>query len=95
MTMEREEFIEATAALIAGMAVPVSLEMKLGAATPAWVQLHHALIGFGWASREEYARAIRKLLADTDPKPPGYRRPRVTAAEKAGGAPASDEERSS
>lgn len=61
--MTKDEFIKATAELIAGLAVPVSLEMRLGRAQPAWSQLHTGLVGFGWSTPEQYEAEIRKVLA--------------------------------
>jgi len=60
--MTREQFIRHAAHLIAGLAVPVSLEMPLGAAGPAWTELHRGLVGFGWATAGEYEEAIREIL---------------------------------
>ena len=61
--MDRDEMIQAMAALIAGLAVPVSMEMPLGAAGPAWTTLHRGLAGFGWVTAADYEREIRKVLA--------------------------------
>jgi hypothetical protein len=62
VSMTREQFITGTAKLIAGLAVPVSMHMPLGAAEPAWTELHRGLRGFGWATAEEYEEAIREIL---------------------------------
>jgi hypothetical protein len=59
---ERAEIIADLAQLIAALAVPVSLEMPLGAAGPAWTKLHKQLVGFGWATPGEYEEALRKAL---------------------------------
>ena len=61
--MDRDEMIQAMAALIAGLAVPVSMKMPLGTADQAWTTLHRGLVGFGWAVAADYEREIRKVLA--------------------------------
>ena len=63
-TEDRDETIKDLANLIAGLAVPVSLEMPLGVAGPAWTDLHRRLVGFGWATSEQYEEALRKVLRD-------------------------------
>lgn len=60
--MDKDQMIAAIARLLAGLAVPVSMEVPLGAAGPAWTELHQALIGFGWATPGEYESAIRGVL---------------------------------
>jgi hypothetical protein len=59
---DRAEVLADLAQLIAGLAVPVSLEMPLGAAGPAWTKLHDRLIGFGWATPGEYEEALRRVF---------------------------------
>jgi hypothetical protein len=61
--MSKDEMITAMSQLLAGLAVPVSMEMPLGKATVAWTELHRGLVGFGWASPEDYAAKIREVLA--------------------------------
>lgn len=60
--MTRDEFIKEVAQLLAGLQVPVSMEMPLGAAIAPWTQLHRGLHGFGWASADDYETHIRKVL---------------------------------
>lgn len=61
--IEREDLIRNMAVLIAGLQVPVSMEMPLGAAGPAWIELHRGLHGFGWAQASDYEAKIREVLA--------------------------------
>lgn len=61
-TDTKEQLINNMAQLIAGLAVPVSMQMPLGKATAAWSELHSQLVGFGWATADDYAEAIRKVL---------------------------------
>ncbi len=63
--MSRDECITAISHLLAGLAVPVSMEMPLGKAGPAWVELHTHLVGFGWSSAEDYERELRKILGSS------------------------------
>jgi hypothetical protein len=60
--MDRDQLVRAVAELIAGLAVPVSMEMPLGRAGVAWTALHSDLAVFGWATAEEYETAIRGKL---------------------------------
>jgi hypothetical protein len=60
--MDKDALVRNMAQLIAGLAVPVSLEMPLGAAGPAWAELHNGLVGFGWHSADDYEAAIRGIL---------------------------------
>lgn len=60
--MTRDEFIRAVAQLLAGLQVPVSMEVPLGAATPAWTELHRGLHGFGWATADDYETHISEVL---------------------------------
>jgi hypothetical protein len=62
MEMPRDELAANLGQLLAGLAVPVSMEMPLGRAGPAWTALHRGLIGFGWARAEDYEDAIRESL---------------------------------
>jgi hypothetical protein len=57
-----DQLIANLSELIAALAVPVSLGMLTGIARPAWTELHSQLVGFGWATAEEYEAAIRKVL---------------------------------
>lgn len=65
--MTRDEFIAATAALLAHMQVPCSLRMPVGGALEDWTALHTGLIGFGWAGAKDYEREIRRLLGPSEP----------------------------
>ncbi|HEY1700832.1 MAG TPA: hypothetical protein VGG75_14065 [Trebonia sp.] len=60
--MTKEEMIAAMAELIAGLQVPMSMSMPLGAAKDPWTRLHRGLHGFGWATAEDYEHAIRAVL---------------------------------
>lgn len=60
--MNREEFIAAVSRLLAGLQVPVSMEMPLGGMGGTWAELHRGLIGFGWATAENYEEKIREVL---------------------------------
>jgi hypothetical protein len=57
-----DQLIANLSELIAALAAPVSLGMPMGKARPAWTELHSQLVGFGWATAEEYEAAIRKVL---------------------------------
>lgn len=59
---DRDALIRDVAELLSGLAVPVSLELPLGRALPAWSSLHTRLIGFGWADAERYEEELRKVL---------------------------------
>lgn len=61
--MNKDDLIKAMSELIAGLAVPISMQMPLGRAADAWTELHSGLRGFGWASAEDYEAAIREVLA--------------------------------
>jgi hypothetical protein len=58
----RDTTIRDLAELIAGLAVPVSMQMPLGKAGPAWSALHSRLVVFGWATADQYEEALRKVL---------------------------------
>lgn len=60
--MTREQLIKAVARLLAGLQVPVSMQMPLGAATEPWTELHRGLRGFGWATADDYEQEIRRVL---------------------------------
>jgi hypothetical protein len=60
--MSKDELIKGMSRLMAGLAVPVSLEMKLGVAGVTWTELHRGLVGFGWAKAEDYEAKIREVL---------------------------------
>jgi hypothetical protein len=64
----RDELITALAELLAGLQVPVSMEMPLGKATAAWTMLHAHLAGFGWKRAADYEEALRRELGITDGK---------------------------
>lgn len=59
---QRDQLIKNLATLLAGLAVPVSMEMPLGKAGPAWTAVHQQLITFGWAKDEQYENALRSAL---------------------------------
>lgn len=59
---ERDELVRDLAQLMAGLAVPVSMEMPLGRAGPAWSAVHARLIVAGWASAEDYEARLREAL---------------------------------
>lgn len=60
--IEREAMIKAMARMLAGLQVPISMDMPLGTAMPAWTELHRGLHGFGWAKSEDYEAEIRSVL---------------------------------
>jgi hypothetical protein len=60
----RDKFIRDVSQLMAGLQVPVSMEVPLGTAAPAWTELHRTLIGFGWAQSADYEAAIVKILEE-------------------------------
>lgn len=60
--MTRAECITAVAELLAGLQVPVSMNMPLGTATEPFHELHVALKGFGYATAEEYEAALEVIL---------------------------------
>jgi hypothetical protein len=60
--MSKGDFIRAVSQLLAGLQVPVSMEMPLGTATVAWTELHRQLYGFGWAAADDYEDAIIEVL---------------------------------
>lgn len=61
--MNREEIIGKLADLMAGLAVPVSLGVRLGVAREAWADLHRELVGVGWHLAEDYRVALERTLA--------------------------------
>jgi hypothetical protein len=61
--LSRDEMIKDMAKLLAGLQVPVSMGMPLGAAKDPWVRLHRGLHAFGWAGAEDYEAEIREVLA--------------------------------
>lgn len=63
--MSTDECLALLSELMAGLAVPVSLELPLGKAGLAWSKLHSGLAGFGWATAESYERELRKTLGLT------------------------------
>jgi hypothetical protein len=66
---DRDVLIQEIAALISGLAVPVSVNMPIGAALAPWSALHSRLIGFGWGTAEQYEAALREVL---DAVPAGH-----------------------
>lgn len=62
--MTRDELIENIAKVMAGLQVPMSMHMPLGAAIEPWSDLHTALIGFGWATKEMWEESLREILDD-------------------------------
>jgi hypothetical protein len=67
--MDRDELICALAALLAQLAVPVSMKAPLGGAAETWTGVHRDLIGFGWASAEDYETRLRERLDGVIPVP--------------------------
>ncbi len=61
--MTREELTRALAEVIAGLQVPVSLGMNLGAAREPWGKLFDELHGFGWTTADELEAALNDKLA--------------------------------
>lgn len=67
-TGKRDELIANLAALIAGLAVPISMprgpvgEAILGQVTTPWSDIHSQLIGFGWAMKQDYEERLREVL---------------------------------
>jgi hypothetical protein len=59
--MSQDEFVHTVAELVAGLAVPVSLSMPLGAAREPWQKLHD-LAGFGWHDADMYEAILREAL---------------------------------
>lgn len=59
----RDRVLHDLGVLMAGLAVPVSLELPLGTARDAWVSLHRVLAGFGWSKPEQYEARLREVLA--------------------------------
>jgi hypothetical protein len=88
MAMTEDEFVEAVAALVAGLQVPVSMMPRhlLGAAFEPWQRLiAEATGGFGWTDkdhcREAFTKIVRHSQADArrsgatqnlDINPPGF-----------------------
>lgn len=64
--IDRDETIKLTAALIAGLQVPVSIfpqpKIILGAGYDAWSELKDGLVGFGWTDVESVEHALREVL---------------------------------
>jgi hypothetical protein len=61
-TLERDLLIRSFAAMMSGLAAPISLGVPLGAAREPWSDLHTQLIGVGWATPQQYEAAIRRVL---------------------------------
>lgn len=61
--MTREEILAALGAVLAGLQVPVSMGMPLGAATEPWTRLHRELTGVGWSDAESYTAALTERLS--------------------------------
>jgi len=60
-----EEIIRTIAEILAGLQVPVSLQIPLGAAREPWIRLNESLrMGIGYATAEEYEKALRDQLAE-------------------------------
>ena len=63
--LSRDEMIRAMAEVVAGLQVPVSLGMMLGAAREPWGKLHEiANGGFGWYGADQAEANFREVLAD-------------------------------
>lgn len=54
-----EKLVEAIARLVAGLHVPVSLGMPLGAARQAYNDVRNEINDFGWSSAEEIEQQLR------------------------------------
>lgn len=59
--MTRDEVISDMAAVVAGLQVPMSMAMPLGAAMEPWRRLH-ALSGSGWHDVDATEAALRAAL---------------------------------
>jgi hypothetical protein len=59
--MAREEVIESLAAVLAGLQVPMSMQMPLGAALKP-LEAIYAEVGFGWHDRKDFEDWLRKEL---------------------------------
>jgi hypothetical protein len=60
--MTRDEILAAIGAVLAGLQVPISVGMPLGAATDPWRKLHEQLVDFGWADSDQYTEALKREL---------------------------------
>ena len=63
--MTRDECIAEMSRLLAGLALPVSIGVPTGAVKAPWGALHDGLIGFGWATAEQYEARLRDVLGGT------------------------------
>lgn len=63
--MTRDETIDAIAELMAGLQVPISMGMPLGAALEPWRRLNDEAVSFGWADANMYRVKLAEMLADT------------------------------
>lgn len=57
----RSEILDAVAALVIGLGVPVSMQMPLGAALEPWRTLHSILVGFGYGNVDEVRVKLEAL----------------------------------
>jgi hypothetical protein len=65
--MDRDELIAHLAEILAGLQVPVSLRMNLGAAqAPLLILFDDA--GFGWKSAETFEDYLRTQLGEVTPR---------------------------
>lgn len=69
--MTRDEFVKATAALLAQLQVAGSLRLPLGGALEDWGALHAGLHGPGYAEETQYEEEIRQLLGEAGCPVPG------------------------
>lgn len=60
--MTKDEIITAIAEVLAGLQVPVSLNMPIGAAREPWGKLHEETKSFGWALISDYETMLRSRL---------------------------------
>lgn len=60
--MTRDECITAVAEVLAGLQVPVSMGIPLGAALEPWRTLHEEAKAFGWATADDYAEMLQATL---------------------------------
>ncbi len=59
----RAEVVRDLAEVLAGLQVPVSMGMPLGAAREPWGRLDDRLVGFGWHDADDFEAALLEALA--------------------------------
>ena len=60
--MDKDEIIAEMAKLLAGLQVPVSMGMPLGAALEPWQRLYRNFNSFGWTDAEVLETELKKAL---------------------------------